>query len=47
MGCSVGESLCLWWENKMGDGAKFNVPLFDGRMNFAVWKSGFVGATRD
>src|SRR5688572_26334069 len=26
----------------MGDGAKFNVPLFDGRMNFAVWKSTVV-----
>jgi len=23
----------------MGDGTKFNIPLFDGKMNFAAWKS--------
>ena len=34
----------------MGDGAKFHIPLFDGKMNFSVWRStveDFVGATRD
>ena len=23
----------------MGDGAKFHIPLFDGKMNFLVWRS--------
>ena len=23
----------------MLDGAKFNIPLFDGRINFSVWRS--------
>ena len=23
----------------MGDGAKFHIPLFDGKMNFSVWRS--------
>ena len=35
----MGESLGLWCRNKMGDGAKFHIPLFNRKMNFLVWRS--------